>query len=249
MEDKIIKKARKILKTYSNKTNKYYVELEKSFNEYNSTDIFDNEKREVYLKYIEQLNSCLVEGRYSNLLIGVMGIVLLCIFSLTLYTANEYNAIAKSLDEHVILSRDNVSIAVNYTNTKDFNAFNYSSEENYMNLQPLTIKVSSVSKDNKDYKIAYLVYLVENNEILKPTEIIDRQEFKYSISINNKNLGINEIKNEEVQEGNKILLYSGSLITGRVDTVDLRMWLNNSDFLAYSNKRYRFRLDVSGYVI
>ena len=249
MEEKIIKKARKILKTYSNKSNKYYLELEKSFNEYNSTDIFDGERREVYLKYIEQLNSCLVEDRYSNVLIGVMGIALFCILTLTLYTATEYNAIAKSLDEHVILSRDKVSIVVDYVNTKDFNAFRYSNEDSYMNLEPLTINISSVSNDNKDYKVAYLVYLIEDNGLLSPSEIIDRKDFKYALSVNNRDLGTNDIKDEEVTDGNKILLYSGSLITGKVDQIDLRMWLDNNDFLAYNNKRYRFKLDVTGYVI
>ena len=249
MENKIIKKARQLLNNYPNKNNRYYLELEKSFNEYNSSDIFDTETRDLYLKYIEQLNSCLVEDRYSNILIGIMGVILCIICSLTVYTANEYNAIAKSLDDNVILSRDNVSIIVKYNNTKDFNAFTYSKDEDRGELEPLSLSVTSKSDDNKSYNIAYLVYIIEDNDNLLQGEAIDRNEFKYSISVNNRDLGVTRMKDADIEAGNKILVYSGSLRTGEIDNIDLRMWLDGKDYMLYKNKRYRFKIDVSGYVV
>ncbi len=249
MEDKIIKKARRLLKTYPNKTNRYYLELEKSFKEYNSSDIFDNDTRDLYLKYIEQLNSCLEEDRYANVLICTMGVVLCCILSLTLYTAYEYNAIAKSLDENIILSKDNISIIVDYGNTKDFNAFTYSDDSDYKSLEPLSIKIGSKSETEDNYTIAYLVYLVEDNDLLAPNEMIDRKEFKYGLSVNNRDLGINVMADDKVEDGKKILIYSGSLKAGVVDHIDLRLWLSNKNFLLFQNKRYRFKLDVTGYVV
>ena len=249
MEDKIIKQAKELLNTYPKKTNRYYLELEKSFNEFNSSDIFDTETRELYLKYIEQLNSCLVEDRYSNVLICTLGVVLCCILSLTLYTAHEYNAIAKSLDENVILSKDNVSIVVDYDNMTDFNAFTYSEDSDYKSLEPLKIKIGSQSEDKDNYTVAYLLYLVEDNNYLNPSELIDRKDFKYGLTVNNRDYGINVMTDDKVEDNHKVLIYSGSIKAGNVDNIDLRIWLNSKDFLLYKNKRYRFKLDVTGYVV
>ena len=159
MENRIVKKSKKILNEFKDKNNVYYRELSKTFNEYEKIDIFDDDKRMAYLKHLNELNGFLDSEKYSNILIFFMSLVLFTMCGLTFYTAKQYSNLSKEFNDNVILNKDDVNIQVEYLNVENFNALTNIKNNDYSLLDPITIKVSSTSKVKNNYTVKYLVFL------------------------------------------------------------------------------------------
>ena len=249
MENKIVNKSKKILNDFKDKDNVYYRELSKTFNEYEKIDIFDDDKRFAYLKHLNELNSFLESEKYSNVLIIFMSLVLFTMCGLTFYSAKQYSNLSKQFSDNVILNKDDVSIKVEYLNVENFNALTNLDSDDYSLLDPITIKVSSASKVKNNYTIKYLVFLEEENEDLSNEVVLNKSDFNYDISVNDGDLGMKDLALQTYYDENKILLYSGSFKASEVDNIDFRMWLKDADINSYINKKYKFKLNIQGYVL
>ena len=249
MENRIVKKSKKILNDFKDKNNVYYRELSKTFNEYEKIDIFDDDKRMAYLKHLNELNGFLDSEKYSNILIFFMSLVLFTMCGLTIYTAKQYSNLSKEFNDNVILNKDDVNIQVEYLNVENFNALTNIESNDYSVLDPITIKVSSTSKVKNNYTVKYLVFLEEENGDLSNEEILNKSDFNYDIHVNDGDLGKKDLALQTYYDENKILLYSGSFKASEVDNIDFRMWLKDKDVNSYINKKYKFKLNVQGYVL
>ena len=80
-------------------------------------------------------------------------------------------------------------------------------------------------------------------------EILNKSDFNYDIHVNDGDLGKKDLALQTYYDENKILLYSGSFKASEVDNIDFRMWLKDKDVNSYINKKYKFKLNVQGYVL
>ena len=94
----------------------------------------------------------------------------------------------------------------------------------------------------------YDIYLVEDNSSIDESQIIPRDTFLYHIESDYIDNGIKYLGNC-IEDGNKIRIFSGTIKANENIEVRLRMWLDSNSKNDYTNKKYRFKIFVDGYVV
>lgn len=237
---KILNRAEDIIIKYHDDDSIYYQELLKSYNEYANLNNLDKTTEELYIKHIDGLCEMVVEKKNSKHIILSLVVVLLIMLGLSTYST--FNYIKMSKDINGILYKNKATLSVNYGNLENFNALTLSDINEYQNLHPLTL---SLSTDSINKSMNYNIYLVENNDGLEEDEILDRDVFLYNVKSSNRDSGIKYIKNA-TEKNRRILIYSSSVEPNVVDNIEIRMWIDK-DAKDYENKLYRFKLYVEGY--
>ena len=59
---------------------------------------------------------------------------------------------------------------------------------------------------------------------------------------------LKSLKNATVNK-NRLLIYSGEMLTNQEEEIDLRLWIDSNTDLDYMSKKFKFKLFVEGYVI
>ena len=207
----------------------------------------DKETNNLYLKHIEELCELMIEKKHANFILIAAVIVFLGISYMAINSSLKYYNASNALNQSIIKANRRVSMLVAYKDLENFNAVNLSDNESFMNLKPLSLSVVSTSMDNEQFPVKYNIYLIPQNDDLSDDEIIDENLFYYHINTDNGGSDIKSMKDCFVKN-NKILLYSGEMLSNSKENIDIRMWINNSNKVDYLNKKYRFKLFVEGEV-
>lgn len=245
---KILNRAEDVITKYRDDVSVYYLELIKSYREYHELDNVDKTTEDLYLEHIDSLCDFVLEKKHSNKIIIGMFILLTIMLIMTTFSTIQYYEISTNLKNNIVKANDTTSLIVNYDNLDNFNAMTFSNEEDYINLKPLKINLTSSSKDNKKYKIHYNVYIVEQNDNIATNNLISREAFLYNVTSNNKNSGIKSLKSGTITNG-RILIYSGTFAGGEEENIELRLWLDSKSSSNNLNKTYKFKLYVDGYAL
>ena len=244
---RIIKKANKLLIDYKDEQSFYYKELNKSLTEYNESKLMDKETNDLYLKHINELCELMIEKKHANFIILAAIIVFLGISYMAINSSLKYYNASSELNKSIKKANRRVSMLVAYKDLENFNAVNLSDNESFMDLNPLSLSVVSTSEDKEQFPVKYNIYLIPQNDDLYEDEVIDESLFMYNVSAEDDNSGIKSMKDCFVKN-DKILLYSGEMLSNSKENIDIRMWINNSNNNDTLNKKYRFKLYVEGEV-
>ncbi len=242
----ILLRAEGIINKYKNDDSIYYRELVKAYKEYKKSNNNDSVRDELYLSHINDLCNLIIEGKRSNLTIFLMLFMLTIALGLSGYSTYKFIDISNNLNNSIIKANKANSLVVNYKNLDDFNALILSDITNYTKLKPLKLNLLNHSLDNKN--MHYDIYIIEDNSLLDESMVIPKDTFLYNIESNTQNNGIRNLGNC-YQEGNKIRIFSGTIKANEEVKINLRMWLDSSSKNDYTNKKYRFKIFVDGYVI
>lgn len=248
-KNKILIRAESIITKYKDDDSKYYRELVKTYKEYKGAIYKDRVKDELYLEHINDLCNLIITKRKASITITIMVIILIITIILTGYSTYKYIDISNNLKNNVLKVNKANSLIINYKNLDSFNAFTLTDEDNIQELTPLTLNILNRSLNNKD--IHYDIYILEENNNLDYSDIIPRESFLYIVDANNRNSESSKIKrlSDASKKDNKIKLFSGTISNNEEITVNIRMWLDENSNTDYTNKIYRFKIFVDGYVI
>ncbi len=239
-------RAESIINKYKNDDSIYYRELVKTYKEYKKINNKDSVRNELYISHINDLCNLIIEGKKSNITIFLMIIILVIALGLSGYSTYKFIDISNNLKNNVIKVNKANSLIVKFDNLDDFNALVLSDISNYTKLKPLTLNLLNHSVNEKD--MHYDIYLVEDNSSIDENLIIPRDTFLYHIESDYIDNGIKYLGNC-IEEGNKIRIFSGTIKANENIEVRLRMWLDSNSKNDYTNKKYRFKIFVDGYVV
>lgn len=242
--NKTLLRAEHLLTTCKDTTSIYYKELEQSYKEYKNLDNKDKTTNELYMVHITKLCDLLSEQRNATISIAFMLVIFTLMLGLTIYSSFRYYDIATNLKKDIIKNSKSSSIVVNYNNLDNFEAQLVSNLDEYQNLDPLTITVGAENENKKEMQ--YNIYIIEQNDRVRPSELLSRDVFMYNIKTNNKDSSIKLLKESKIYD-EKILLFSNTINDGEVHNIELRMWIDNNTQEEYLNKSYRFTIYVEGY--
>lgn len=238
-EEKTIRRAENIISKYPNEDTIYYKELKKSLREYKALINKDKTTKDLYLNHLNDLSNIIMDSKNSNRIITSLVIILLFMFFLTSYSTVKYYQMAKVFNE----GNTKASLVVNYDNLKNFDVFSLSTISDYKELEPLIINLSTMEKTNST--IHYDVYIIEQNDEVEESNLLNREAFLYNVKSSNKDSGIKDLKNN-VTKNDMILIYSGEFNALETEDIEIRMWLAEND-IENVNKTYRYKLYVEGY--
>ncbi len=241
-EEKIIKRAKAIIDKFPNDDTIYYKELKKSLEEYQKLINKDKTTKDLYLNHLNDLTNIIMDSKNSNRIIMSLVFILLVMFFLTSYSTVKYYQMSKAFNKGA--SNGKTSLVVNYDNLKNFDAFSLSTISDYKELDPLIINLFSM--DNSNDIIHYNVYIIEQNENIDKSNLLNREAFLYNAKSSSKDSGIKELKNNIIKD-DRILIFSGEFNALKEDTIEIRMWLRENN-KAYIGKTYRYKLYVEGYI-
>lgn len=246
--NKALLRAESIITKYKDDESVYYQELKKSYKELKHLELPDKTTQELYVEHIERLCDFIVQKKHANIMIAIMSIFFIFMVCITIYTSYRYYDMSTNLKNNIIKANRNTSLIVNYKNLENFDAVKLSNETEYKDLTPITLSVLAKSEDKDSYKVHYDVYIIEENDVLEESNIINRDVFLYNVYSNTRDTGIKSLKDASIKD-NKILLFSGEIETNKTEDISIRMWIDSKTDKSYLNKKYRFKLYVDGYVI
>lgn len=247
-KDNTLTKVQEYLEKYKDDDSIYYKELKKSFEEYKQLDLKDKVTNDLYIKHLNELCDFIKSKRNAGkimfmLITSSIFIILLCCF-----TTYKYYQLSRDLESNVLFRNGSTSLSINYSNMENFDANTLSNDSDYKNLEPLTLTLYANDKNNKKRNFHYDVYLVEQNDDIEKDSILSKDAFLYNVSSKNKESGIKGLKNATINK-DRMLIFSGEMLTNTEEQIDLRMWIDSNTELDYINKKYKFKLYVEGYVL
>lgn len=244
---KVLIKAEEYLKKYSDDDSVYYKELKKSLKEYKELELTDKITNDLYVEHINQLCEFIKQKNRANVLISLMVMFSIFIVLLASYSTYKYFSLSSEMKDHLLVNNNAISLIVNYKNIEGFNANTLSSEDNYMSLSPLTLSVLAKSKSEKQQKFHYDVYIIEDNSEIPDNYLISKDAFVYNVLSTSKDNGIKLLKDAS-EVNDKILIFSGETTTNIEESVNIRMWIDANTNVDYTNKLYKFKIYVDGYL-
>lgn len=244
---KTLTKAEECLNKYSADDSIYYKELKKSLKEYKELELTDKITNDLYVEHITQLCDFIKKKNRANVLISLMVMFSIFIVLLASYTTYKYYTLSSDIKKNLLNNSRSTSLIVNYKNIENFDANTLSSEENYMELNPLTLSILARSDGNKTYQFHYDIYIVEDNDDIELGSLLDKSAFLYNVQSSSKDSGIKPLKNSTIVK-DKLLIFSGEVETNVEEDIDIRMWIDPNTNLDYINKKYKFKIYVDGYL-
>lgn len=245
-KEKVLLKAESIIIKYKDDDSIYYRELVKTYKEFKSTTYKDKVKDDLYINHINDLCSLIITRRKSTRSIISMIIILAITIIFACYSTIKYLDLNNNIKNNILKVNKANSLIINYKNLENFNALTLTSEDEYLDLTPLTLDIMNKSLDNKD--MHYDIYILEDNDNLNEDEIIPLEAFLYNVLEYSRDNGIKKLSHC-YKENNKIRIFSGTIKSNEEISVDIRMWLDENSSSDYTNKKYRFKIFVDGYVI
>lgn len=244
---KVLTKADECLHKYSTDNSVYYKELKKSVKEYRELDLTDKITNDLYVEHISQLCDFIKKKNRANILISLMVMFSIFIVLLASYSTYKYYNLSSDIKKNVLNNDRSISLIVNYTNIEGFNANTLASEEDYLNLNPLTLSIIAKSENPKSRKFHYDVYIIEDNNDVMASSLLSKDTLVYNVKSNSKDGGIKQLKNASIIK-DKMLIFSGEVTTNVEENIDIRMWIDSKTNLDYKNKKYKFKIYVDGYL-
>lgn len=247
IKENTIKKVELYLEKYKDDNSIYYKELKKSYKEYKNLDLKDKVTNDLYINHLNELCEFIREQKHAGRIMFALIASSVLIIILCCFTTYKYYQLSRDLESNVLFRNGSTSLSVNYSNVENFDANTLSNDEAYKNLEPLTLTLLANDKSNKKRSFHYDVYLVEQNENIEKDMILSKDAFLYNVSSRNKESGIKALKNATLSK-NRLLIFSGEMLTNEEEQIDLRMWIDSNTDIDYINKKYKFKLYVEGYV-
>lgn len=246
-KENTLKKVESYLKKYKDDKSIYYEELKKSYKEYKNLDINDI-NNELYIKHLNELCDFIKSKKNASKIIFMLVTSSIFIIILCIFTSVKYYQLSHDLESNVLFRNGKTSLSVNYSNVENFDANTLSDDGNFKNLEPLTVTLLANNKEKKTRMFHYDIYLVEQNEDIDSSNKLSKDAFLYNVSSSTKESGIKGLKNATIKK-DKMLIFSGEMPTNKEENIDLRMWIDSNTDIDYTNKKYKFKLMVEGYII
>ncbi len=244
---KVLIKAEEYLNKYSTDDSIYYKELKKSIKEYKELELTDKITNDLYIEHINQLCEFIKQKNRANVLISLMVMFSIFIILLASYSTYKYFSLSQDIKENLLNNKQAASLIVNYKNVEGFTANTLSTEENYLYLKPLTLSILAKSEGDKQQKFHYDIYIIEDNDDILNENLLSKDAFLYNVQSSSKDSGIKPLKNSTIIK-DKILIFSGEVLTNIEEEIDIRMWIDSNTDLEYLNKLYKFKIYVDGYL-
>lgn len=245
-KNKVLMRAEIIINKYKKDDSIYYRELVSSYKEYKKSNNNDSIRDELYVNHINDLCNLIIEGKKSNVTILLMLFILVVALGLSGYSTYKFIDISNNLNKNIIKANKTNSLIVNYKNLDNFNAIVLSDISNYSKLKPITLNLLNHSIDEKD--MHYDIYILEDNSSIEENMLIPRNTFLYHVESNTQDNGIKEL-GDCIEKNNKIRIFSGLIKANEEINVNIRMWIDSNSTNDYTNKLYRFKIFVDGYVV
>lgn len=248
LKENTLKKTKNYLEKYKDDNSIYYQELKKSYEEFKHLELKDKVTNDLYIKHLNELCDFIKNKKNANrimflLITSSIFIILLCSF-----TTMKYYQLSHDLESNVLFRNGSTSLSVNYSNVEKFNANTLSDDANFKYLEPLTLNLLAYDKSNKQRPFHYDIYLVPQNDDISEENLLSKDAFLYNVSTGTKESGIKSLKNATMNK-NKMLVFSGEMLTNNENQIDLRMWIDSNTDIDYINKKYKFKIFVEGYVL
>lgn len=247
-KENVLRKTENYLEKYKDDNSIYYKELKKSYIEYKNVELKDKVTNDLYIKHLNELCEFIKSKKNASKII--FALITSCIFIIIIscFTTYKYYELANNIENNVLLKNGSTYLTVNYGNSENFDANTLSDESNFKNLEPLTLTILASNKENNQKMFHYDIYLIEQNENLSSEEILSKDAFLYNVNTSKKESGIKALRNATVNK-DRLLIYSGEMLTNQEEEIDFRLWIDSNTNLDYINKKYKFKLLVEGYVI
>ena len=245
-KNNILLRAESLINKYKNEDSIYYRELVKAYKEYKNSNNNDSIRDELYVSHINDLCNLIIEGKKSNITIVLMLLILVITLGLSGYSTYKFIDISNNLNKNIIKVNKANSLIVNYKNLDNFNAMVLSDLSSYTKLKPITVNLFNHSIDGKD--MHYDIYIIEDNTSINENMQLPRSTFLYHVESDSQDNGIKNL-GDCIEEGNRIRIFSGTISANEDIKVNLRMWINSNSPNDYTNKIYRFKIFVDGYIL
>ena len=214
---------------------KYYIELKKSYKEYESMQIHTKKIDHLYLKHMSDLCDYLDEKRHFKSYVVVSIIMLVFTLACTIYATYGFRNLDKNMVPRIMKNKPNISLKAEYENTHNLMIQSIPSSGNYKDLNPATIRIAAIGDD---CNIGYNIYIIP----------INYDKSKYDLGLYNFAIEDNIVNlSEKELFSNKIKIYSGKMRNNEVKIHDIRMWVNDDILGKYDG--FSFQIYVDGYVI
>lgn len=222
----------------SNSKDKDILELKSLYESYTTSDSLDMETKNLYMKYMNDLYKDIIYKREINKNIIMCFISMLVVLTICIFNIIMFNTKTKAIEENVIKANSNTSLIVDYNNLDDFIML-VLDDSDYLNVEPITIKLKSISDASYEYRLRYNIYL----DIDASPNQVDINNINYAIT--NGNTIINNLGEQEIND-NRILIYSSTISKNKIEDIDLRLWLTKLDINKYNLK---FKIYVESYLV
>lgn len=215
--EKVLNKAQECLIRYSFSTSKYYNELRKNYDEYKNCDTLDPVTAKLYEKQILKLIGYVEDKENFYYTLITIIIMIMCIVALAAFIS--VNVFSDKDDVNVVIEKANTEVDLRVKeNDFDFE-FGYTDIDHYMELDPISLELMAVSKDN--FSIFYDIYV---NSINTSANI---EDIKYSVTVNDDTHVYNLKDSTDVLE--KKLLYTGNMRLNEYQKIYIRFFTFNKD--------------------
>ncbi|MCX4248942.1 MAG: hypothetical protein OSJ65_04175 [Bacilli bacterium] len=247
-KESVLRKSESYLEKYKDDNSIYYKELKKSFKEYKNIELKDKVTNDLYIKHLNELCEFIKSKKNANKII--FALITSCVFIIIIscFTTYKYYELAHNIENNVLFKNGSTYLTVNYGNFDNFDANTLSDVSSYKNLEPLTLTILASNRENKQKRFHYDVYLIEENQGLQSESVLSKDALLYNVNTTKKESGIKSLKNATVNK-NRLLIYSGEMLTNQEEEIDLRLWIDSNTDLDYMSKKFKFKLFVEGYVI
>jgi len=235
--EEILNRAEVTIKEYKidESKSKYYKELKKSLNEYETMQIHNKKIDKLYLKHMEDLCDYLTEKRHYKSSIAITLIMIIFTIFCVVYSSLGFNNINRSVIPNIIAKEPNIKLDVSYKDVNNLMLRSLPSSGLEDELEPATINIKP-SGDKGD--IVYNIYIIP---IEYGKDLSNLNDYVFKVDDTKVVLNENKLIN------NRIKIYSGKMNSEENKIHKIRLWINNDFNKIY--KDFSFKIYVEGYIV